>query len=89
MISTLPLIQGNTLTYHQSGQPAQLQVDTSDWSLNCKKHSVLADPYRGKGTHLLMRLLVPTAQAPLSSIQEPCPSLSPIGGLLVYSVRLV
>ncbi len=75
--------------FHASSHPAQLQVDTSDWSLNCKKHSVLADPYRGKGTHLLMRLLVPTAQAPLSSIQEPCPSLSPIGGLLVYSVRLV
>src|SRR3989440_9537945 len=31
MTSTPPLIQGNTLTYQQSGQPAQLQVDTSDW----------------------------------------------------------
>jgi hypothetical protein len=31
MTSTPPLIQGNTLTYHQSGQPAQLIVDTSDW----------------------------------------------------------
>src|SRR5690348_7307797 len=31
MISTPPLIQGNLLTYHQSAQPAQLLVDTSDW----------------------------------------------------------
>jgi hypothetical protein len=31
MTSTPPLIQGHTLTYHQSGQPAQLLVDTSDW----------------------------------------------------------
>jgi predicted ATPase/DNA-binding CsgD family transcriptional regulator len=31
MTSTPPRIQGNTLTYHQSGQPAQLQVDTPDW----------------------------------------------------------
>ncbi|MFL5698624.1 MAG: hypothetical protein ACJ797_16180 [Ktedonobacteraceae bacterium] len=31
MTSTPPRIQGNTLTYHQSGQPAQLMVDTSDW----------------------------------------------------------
>src|SRR5712691_12412549 len=31
MTSTLPRIQGNTLTYQQSGQPAQLIVDTSDW----------------------------------------------------------
>ena len=44
------------------------------------------DPYRGKGSHLVMRLLVPTAQAPLSSSQEPCPYLFPIGGLLVYSL---
>jgi predicted ATPase/DNA-binding CsgD family transcriptional regulator len=26
-----PLIQDDTLTYHQAGQPAQLLVDTSDW----------------------------------------------------------
>src|SRR5437588_327912 len=31
MTSTPPLIQGNTLTYQQSGQPAQLMVDTPDW----------------------------------------------------------
>src|SRR5713226_1704062 len=31
MTSTPPVIQGNTLTYHQSGQPAQVMVDTSDW----------------------------------------------------------
>src|SRR5216684_3759221 len=31
MISTPPLIWGNTLTYQQSGQPAQLLVDTADW----------------------------------------------------------
>src|ERR1700724_2613625 len=31
MTSTPPLIQGNTLTYHQSGQPAQLLLDTRDW----------------------------------------------------------
>jgi predicted ATPase/DNA-binding CsgD family transcriptional regulator len=31
MTSTPPLIQGNILTYHQSGQPTQLLVDTADW----------------------------------------------------------
>src|ERR1700680_359396 len=31
MTSTPPLIQGNTLTYHQSGQPAQVLLDTRDW----------------------------------------------------------
>src|SRR5947207_9282165 len=31
MTSTPPLIQGNRLIYHQSGQPAQLMVDTPDW----------------------------------------------------------
>ena len=31
MTSRPPLIQGNTLTYHQAGQPAQVLVDTSDW----------------------------------------------------------
>src|SRR5437764_2013920 len=31
MTSTPPLIQGNTLTYQQSGQPAHLLVDTPDW----------------------------------------------------------
>jgi predicted ATPase/DNA-binding CsgD family transcriptional regulator len=31
MTSPPPRIQGNILTYHQSGQPAQLLVDTSDW----------------------------------------------------------
>jgi predicted ATPase/DNA-binding CsgD family transcriptional regulator len=31
MTSTPPLIQGNLLTYQQSGQPAQLMVDTPDW----------------------------------------------------------
>jgi predicted ATPase len=31
MTSTPPLIQGNTLTYYQSGQPAHVLVDTSDW----------------------------------------------------------
>src|SRR5437016_14255495 len=31
MTSTPPLIQGNRLFYHQSGQPAQLMVDTPDW----------------------------------------------------------
>src|SRR5947209_12912243 len=31
MTSTSPLIQGNILTYHQSGQSAHLMVDTADW----------------------------------------------------------
>src|SRR5437588_2755847 len=31
MTSMPPFIQGNILTYHQSGQSAQLLVDTSDW----------------------------------------------------------
>jgi hypothetical protein len=31
MTSPPPLIQGNILTYSQSGQPAQLLVDTLDW----------------------------------------------------------
>jgi predicted ATPase/class 3 adenylate cyclase len=31
MASTPSIIQGNTLTYQQNGQPAQLMVDTSDW----------------------------------------------------------
>src|SRR2546422_617931 len=31
MTSTPPLIQGNTLIYQQSGQPAHLLVDTPDW----------------------------------------------------------
>jgi predicted ATPase/DNA-binding CsgD family transcriptional regulator len=31
MTSPPPRIQGNILTYHQSGQSAQLLVDTSDW----------------------------------------------------------
>ncbi len=31
MTSTPPLIQGKVLTYHQSGQPAHLMVDTPDW----------------------------------------------------------
>src|SRR6266487_394524 len=31
MTSTSPLIQGNTLTYHQSSQLVQLMVDTSEW----------------------------------------------------------
>src|SRR6266700_1470638 len=31
MTSPPPGIQGNILTYHQSGQPAQLLVDTSSW----------------------------------------------------------
>ena len=31
MTSIPPLIEGNILTYHQSGQPAQLLVGTSDW----------------------------------------------------------
>ena len=31
MTSQPPLIQGNILTYQQSGQPTQLLVDTSDW----------------------------------------------------------
>ena len=31
MTSTPPLIQGNVLTYHQSGQPAHLLVDTLEW----------------------------------------------------------
>jgi predicted ATPase/DNA-binding CsgD family transcriptional regulator len=31
MTSTPPLIQGNVLTYQQSGQPTHLLVDTPDW----------------------------------------------------------
>jgi hypothetical protein len=31
MTSTSPFIQGHTLIYQRSGQPAQLLVDTSDW----------------------------------------------------------
>ena len=31
MTSTPPLIQGNTLTYQQSDQPAHLLVDTLEW----------------------------------------------------------
>src|SRR5919108_5576520 len=31
MTSTPPLIEGNTLTYQQCGQPAHLLVDTSEW----------------------------------------------------------
>ncbi len=31
MTSTPALIQGHTLTYQQSGQPAQLLVETSEW----------------------------------------------------------
>src|SRR5947209_8248276 len=31
MTSPPPLIQGNILTYHQSGQSAQVLVDTADW----------------------------------------------------------
>ena len=31
MTSPPPRIQGNILTYQQSGQPAQLLVDTSSW----------------------------------------------------------
>jgi hypothetical protein len=62
-------------------------------SKSCTEKLLSSSPVDGirnwSWTDLIMRLLVPTAPAPLSSIREPCPYLLQLGGLLVYSVRLV
>src|SRR5438067_1982213 len=49
MTSTPPLIEGNTLTYQQCGQPAHLLVDTSEWYAWLPSASTFTF-YSGRGT---------------------------------------